>query len=132
MSFQTFFETTAADPGAFKLTNTPGHANSSHVRDVRLTGNSTNPHMVSQSNINTQTGTKNKKIDKVSNNPTATEMLDDMDLQEIQNTYGIDLNTVEPNQPKQLNSKINAAVVKTMDATGKPVFNVIHYKPVTK
>jgi len=129
-TFRTFFETTASDPSAFKAANGPGYANSSNVRDNRLTGKSPNIHMMSQSNINTQTATKNNKIDKVSNNPTAQETLNDVDLQEIQNTHGIDLNQMQNDQPKQINSKINAAVVKSVDAAGKPMYRLIHYKPI--
>jgi hypothetical protein len=129
-TFKTFFETTASDPSAFKVANGPGYANSKNVRDNRLTGNSPNIHMMSQSNINTQTATKNNKIDKVSKNPTAQEILNDVDLQEIQNTHGIDLNQMQNDQPKQVNAKINAAVVKSMDAAGKPIYKLIHYKPI--
>lgn len=129
-TFQVFFETTASDPNAFKIANGPGYGNSSNVRDNRITGNSSNPHVVSQSNINTQTATKNNKIDKVTNNPAAQEVLNDLDIQEIQNTHGIDLNQLQNDQPKQINSKINAAVVKSVDAAGKPMFKLIHYKPV--
>ena len=129
-TFQAFFETTASDPSAFKAANGPGYGNSSNVRDNRLTGNSSNPHVVSQSNINTQTATKNNKIDKVTNNPAAQEVLNDLDIQEIQNTHGIDLSQLQNDQPKQINSKINAAVVKSVDAAGKPMFKLIHYKPV--
>ena len=129
-TFQVFFETTASDPNAFKIANGPGYGNSSNVRDNRITGNSSNPHVVSQSNINTQTATKNNKIDKVTNNPAAQEVLNDLDIQEIQNTHGIDLNQLQNDQPKQINSKINAAVVKSVDPAGKPMFKLIHYKPV--
>jgi hypothetical protein len=56
--------------------------------------------------------------------------LGDADLQEIQNTHGIDLNNMQDNQPLQINSKINAAVMKSVDATGKPVYKLMHYKPI--
>ena len=129
-TFKTFFETTASDPNAFKAANGPGYDKSKHVRDSRINGTSNNQHMVAQSNINTQTATKNNKIDKVAGNPAAQEVLNDLDLQEIQNTHGIDLNQMQNDQPKQINAKINAAVVKSVDATGKPMFKLIHYKPV--
>ena len=138
VSFRTFFEqinTTAITQGA-------NNSNSSHIRDNRVagganatglrTGTKNNPgatNTVSQSNINTQTSTKNK-IDKITQNPAAQEILGDMDLQEIQNTHGIDVNAMQNDQPLQINSKINAAVVKTVDATGKPIYKLMHYKPL--
>ena len=129
-TFETFFETTSSDPSTQKIANDVGYGNSSHVRNSRITGSSANQHMVSQSNINTQNATKNNKIDKVSTNPAAQEVLNDMDLQEIQNTHGINLSQMQDDQPKQINSKINAAVVKSKDAAGKPMFKLIHYKPI--
>ena len=138
VSFRTFFEqinTTAITQGA-------NNSNSSHIRDNRVagganatglrTGTKNNPgatNTVSQRNINTQTSTKNK-IDKITQNPAAQEILGDMDLQEIQNTHGIDVNAMQNDQPLQINSKINAAVVKTVDATGKPIYKLMHYKPL--
>ena len=136
-TFKTFFETSnnAIALGA-------NNSRSSHIRDNRIagganatglrTGTKNNPgasNTVAQSNINTQSPTKNK-IDKIAQNPAAQEVIGDMDLQEIQNTHGINLNNMQDNQPLQINSKINAAVVKTVDATGKPVYKLMHYKPV--
>lgn len=142
VSFETFFENTAADPSAFKIANGPGYNKSSNIRDNRIagganatglrTGTKNNPgatNTVAQSNINTQSMTKNK-IDKVTQNPSMQEVLGDADLQEIQNTHGIDLNNMQDNQPLQINSKINAAVMKSVDATGKPVYKLMHYKPI--
>jgi hypothetical protein len=138
ITFKTFFEqiTNAA------ITQGANNSNSSHIRDNRVagganatglrTGTKNHPgatNTVAQSNINTQSQTKNK-IDKIAQNPAAQEVLGDMDLQEIQNTHGIDLNNMQDNQPLQINSKTNAAVVKSVDATGKPVYKLMHYKPV--
>lgn len=138
MDFKTFFEqiTNAA------ITQGANNSRSSHIRDNRVagganatglrTGTKNNPgavNTVAQSSINTQSQTKNK-IDKIAQNPAAQEVLGDMDLQEIQNKYSIDLNNMQDNQPLQINSKINAAVVKSVDATGKPVYKLMHYKPV--
>ena len=130
-TFKTFFETTASDPNAFKAANGPDYNKSAgHVRASRINGTSNNPHMVAQSSINTQTATKNK-IDKVANNHTSQEVLNDLDLQEIQNTNGINLSQMQNNVPEQVNAKIKrAAVVKTVDATGKPIYKLIHYKPI--
>lgn len=142
VSFETFFETTAADPNSVKLANAPGYNKSPHIRDNRIagganstglrTGSKNNPgasNTVSQSNINTQTSIKNK-IDKVAQNPSTQEVLGDLDLQEIQNTHGIDVSNMQDNQPMQINSKINAAVVRGVDATGKPTYRLMHYKPI--
>lgn len=138
MDFKTFFEqiTNAA------ITQGANNSRSSHIRDNRVagganatglrTGTKNNPgatNIVAQSSTNTQSQTKNK-IDKIAHNPAAQEVLGDMDLQEIQNKYSIDLNNMQDNQPLQINSKINAAVVKSVDATGKPVYKLMHYKPV--
>ena len=138
MDFKTFFEqiTNAA------ITQGANNSRSSHIRDNRVagganatglrTGTKNNPgatNIVAQSSTNTQSQTKNK-IDKITKNPAAQEVLGDMDLQEIQNKYSIDLNNMQDNQPLQINSKINAAVVKSVDATGKPVYKLMHYKPV--
>lgn len=138
ISFETFFEqTTDTD-----ITQGPNNSRSSSIRDNRVagganatglrTGTKNNPgatNTVAQSNINTQSQTKNK-IDKIAQNPNAQELLSDMDLQEIQNTHGINLNNMQDNQPLQINSKINAAVVRSTDATGKPVYKLMHYQPV--
>lgn len=138
MDFKTFFEqiTNAA------ITQGANNSRSSHIRDNRVagganatglrTGTKNNPgatNIVAQSSTNTQSQTKNK-IDKIAKNPAAQEVLGDMDLQEIQNKYSIDLNNMQDNQPLQINSKINAAVVRSVDATGKPVYKLMHYKPV--
>lgn len=138
INFKTFFEqiTNAA------ITQGANNSRSSHIRDNRVagganatglrTGTKNNPgadNIVAQSSINTQSQTKNK-IDKIAKNPAAQEVLGDMDLQEIQNKYSIDLNNMQDNQPLQINSKINAAVVKSVDATGKPIYKLMHYKPV--
>jgi hypothetical protein len=134
MSFQTFkafFETTASDSSINKITNGYGDGNAAgKMRTSRITGTSKNPNLLAQSSINTQTSTKNNKIDKVANNPAAQEVLNDLDLQEIQNTHGIDLNQMQNDEPKQVNAKINAAVVKSVDAAGKPMYRLIHYKPI--
>lgn len=141
VNFETFFEHAAFSNSS--MTNGPTSNQSSHIRDNRIaggpnatglrTGTKNNPgasNTVSQSNINTQSATKNK-IDKIAQNPAAQELLDDMDLQDLQNTHGIDLASMQDNQPLQINSKINAAVVKSIDpTTGQPVFKLMHYKPV--
>jgi hypothetical protein len=130
-TFEAFFETTATDPSINKAINGYGDGNAAgKMRTSRITGTSNNPNLLAQSSINTQTATKNNKIDKVANNPAAQEVLNDLDLQEIQNTHGIDLNQMQNDQPKQVNAKINAAVVKSVDAAGKPMYRLIHYKPV--
>lgn len=120
------------------VTNGPGHSHSSNIRDNRIvdpqgnrTGTKNRPgatNTVSQVNINTQTPTKNK-IDGVAASPQKQEVLDDMDVQEIQNTHGIDLSTLQDNQPKQINSRINAAVVRSVGPNGQPIFTLMHYKP---
>jgi hypothetical protein len=130
-TFKAFFETTASDPSINAAVNGYGDGNAAgKMRTSRITGTSKNPNLLAQSSINTQTATKNNKIDKVANNPTAQEVLNDLDLQEIQNTHGIDLNQMQNDEPKQVNSKINAAVVKSVDAAGKPMYRLIHYKPI--
>lgn len=140
-SFETFYEGTA-DLSSFQAGNGPGYGNSSNVRDSRIaggpnptglrTGTKNNPgasNTVSQSNVNTQTPIKNR-IDKVSQNPNQEEVLSDMDMQQIQNTNGIDISSMKNDEPMQINSKTNAAVVKSVDATGKPVFKLMHYQPI--
>lgn len=130
-TFKAFFETTASDPTVNNAVNGYGDGNAAgKMRTSRITGTSKNPNLLAQSSINTQTATKNNKIDKVAKNPAAQEVLNDLDLQEIQNTHGIDLNQMQNDQPKQVNAKINAAVVKSVDATGKPIYRLIHYKPI--
>lgn len=136
--FKTFFEQISNDA----ITKGANNSNSSHIRDNRVagganatglrTGTKNNPgatNTVAQSNINTQSQTSNK-IDKIAQNPAAQELLSDLDLQEIQNKHGINLNNMQDNQPLQINSKINAAVVKSVDAAGKPIYKLMHYKPV--
>lgn len=135
VTFATFFEETSN----LDLTNGPNNGTSSHIRDNRIgnptgsrTGTKNMPsatNTVSQSNINTNTATKNK-IDKIAANPQLQEPLDDMDMQELQNTHGINLSTIQDGQPKQINSKIPAAVVRSIGADGKPSFTLMHYKPV--
>lgn len=130
-TFKAFFETTASDTTINTTVNGYGDGNAAgKMRTSRITGTSKNPNLLAQSSINTQTATKNNKIDKVASNPSAQEVLNDLDLQEIQNTHGIDLNQMQNDEPKQVNAKINAAVVKSVDATGKPMYRLIHYKPI--
>jgi len=140
VSFEEFFYEQTFDRQSFTAANTPGYNNSSHIRDNRLTnptgnrtGSKNNPgatNTVSQSNINTSTQTKNK-IDRVTQNPASEEILGDMDIQEIQNTNGIDLNGINDNEPVQVNSKLPVAVVRTLNpANNQPVYKLIHYKSV--
>ena len=61
----------------------------------------------------------------------AKKILGDMDIQEIQNTNGIDLNGINDNEPVQVNSKLPVAVVRTLNpANNQPVYKLIHYKSV--
>ena len=133
--FKTFFEQTT-DTAITNGSNLYGSAmptnRISNGPDAR--GNRTkNPQQtVPNVHVNTNTRAENEfdnKLNKVTQNPTAQEVLGDGDLQNLQNTHGINVNSMQDNQPLQINSKLNAAVVRSTDANGKPVYKLMHYKP---
>ena len=134
-TFEVFWETTSTDPSAVKATNGPTTGITSHVRDNRIAGTQANrvsgqTNLVSQSNINTQTATKNQKIDQIVQNPSMQADLDDNDVNEVQTNYGINVNdpNFKDNEVRQVNSKIPVGVLKTgqRNAAGKPIFRFVY------